>query len=158
MCQRKKRPKIFPKANQTNEKKKTEAVTQKSKDDLKVFHSQWKNIKKFQPCVRGETTQNFTESQSNQRKIKYRSCDDTNNKPEREVRLYDGILIFMTVLYLTIILISRKDNFFHQKSFLDTISNIHREDTDDETRKPLIRGQGLGLGVLEFSTNRAFFY
>ena len=27
MCQRKKRPKIFPKANETNEKKKAEAVT-----------------------------------------------------------------------------------------------------------------------------------
>ena len=28
--------------------------------------------------------------------------------------IYDGILIFMTVLYSTIILISRRDIFFHQ--------------------------------------------
>jgi hypothetical protein len=40
MCQGKKRPKIFPKANQTNEKRKTEAVTQKSEDDQKVIHCQ----------------------------------------------------------------------------------------------------------------------
>ncbi len=40
MCQRKKRPKIFPIANQTNEITKTEAVTQKSEDNPKVIHSQ----------------------------------------------------------------------------------------------------------------------
>ena len=55
--------------------------------------------------------------------------------------IYDGILIFMTVLYSTIILISREDTFFHQGAFLDTIFNIsgcHRHTHTNETRKPLI--------------------
>ena len=47
----------------------------------------------------------------------------------------------MTVLYSTIILISREDIFFHQGTFLDTISNIsgcHTHTDTNETRKPLI--------------------
>ena len=146
-----------------------------------------------------KTTQNFSESQSNQRKKKDRSCDakirgrpESNPLPmkthkkysamcQRKKRpkifrkpmkptkkqmqklwrrqklartrsvIYDGILIFMTVLYSTIILISREDIFFHQGTFLDTIFNIsgcHGHTDTSETRKPLIRGHGLGLGVL----------
>jgi hypothetical protein len=61
----------------------------------------------------------------------------------------------MTVLYSTIILISREDTFFHQGTFLDTIFNISGWDTHthtNETRKPLIFAQRAWEDSLLFRT------
>jgi hypothetical protein len=80
MCHGKKRPKIFPKANQTNEKTKTEAVTQNSEDDQRVIHSQRKHIKQIQPCVRGKNDPKFFRKPMKPRKKQMQNPKTSQNE------------------------------------------------------------------------------